>query len=425
MTSVTGITDEQAARIKAASTVGAFVIGGDLFLNSDGGTQTNVGPIADGYVTDELVENIKTISAFDAPPYDITIPDWYTTSVANPSVALGTALPNGGRDVAWSPDLKYVAFGHAGSPFLSIYKITKGAGVDVFTKLANPSAIPGSEVFGVSWTPDSQYLTAVNATVPPYIITYKRSGDVFTAMNSPALIPTAPLDAAWSPGGMYLAIGTNQAGGYYVYKRDGDVLTKLTVPASPGGSAVQVNWSNGGQYLVLASWNGGVVIFKRSGDTFTQLPALSGLTVGYVGSACFSPNDKYLAVTFDNAWPGINVFKREGDTFTLLAGAITGNWPTGQRGSGVCFSPDGRYMAITTSVSTGNPAVVVYLRDGDVFNAKITAPAGLLLYCRSPQFSPDGRYLAMCSWGSSPWATINKSTLKQITTPQMPTVMVP
>src|SRR5690606_4456614 len=66
-----------------------------------------------------------------------------------------STLPTGdGFGVSFSPDGNYLAVGHSSSPYVTIYKRNG----DTFTKLPNPSTLPINTVFGVSFSPDGNYL---------------------------------------------------------------------------------------------------------------------------------------------------------------------------------------------------------------------------------------------------------------------------
>jgi len=126
-------------------------------------------------------------------------------------------LPTGaGAGVSWSPDSTYLSIAHASSPFVTTYKRSG----DVFTKLANPATLPGTAGFDVSWSPDGRYLAVGNNNAStPYFTVYKRSGDVLTVIDYPSTVAaalTAGVD--WSPDGKYLAMALGSTPFVYVYK---------------------------------------------------------------------------------------------------------------------------------------------------------------------------------------------------------------
>lgn len=95
-------------------------------------------------------------------------------------------MPTGtGQGASFSYDSLYLAVAHDTSPFVTIYKHSG----DVFTKLTNPAILPAYTSRGVSFSHDSTYLV-VSHNVSPYITIYKRSGDTFTKLDDSTDLPT-------------------------------------------------------------------------------------------------------------------------------------------------------------------------------------------------------------------------------------------
>jgi WD40 repeat protein len=71
-----------------------------------------------------------------------------------------TFNPSRAIDCEWSPDGRFLAVGHADSPYLSVYTFDG----ENFSQMKTPSDPPSGSVLGVSWSPDSSYLAAAHLT---------------------------------------------------------------------------------------------------------------------------------------------------------------------------------------------------------------------------------------------------------------------
>jgi DNA-binding beta-propeller fold protein YncE len=154
--------------------------------------------------------------------------------VENPDVKIKIADPdilptgNAGYSTAFSPDGTYLSVAHNSSPFITIYKLSG----DTFTKLANPDVLPSSTGIGTAFSPDGTYLVVANDS-SPFITIYKRSGDTFTKLPDPSTLPpSSGNDAAFSPDGTYLAVAHIDSPHITIYKRSGDNFTKLPNPST-------------------------------------------------------------------------------------------------------------------------------------------------------------------------------------------------
>lgn len=89
-----------------------------------------------------------------------------TNKATNP-----VTLPTGiGRDIAFSPDGDYLAVGHGTSPRITVYPWAGAFGI----KIANPSSLPATNVFGVGWNPDSLVLFgAIDSGSNPRMVAYE------------------------------------------------------------------------------------------------------------------------------------------------------------------------------------------------------------------------------------------------------------
>jgi hypothetical protein len=96
--------------------------------------------------------------------------------------------------VAFTSDDVYLAASDSDAPRILIYKRSG----DTFTKLANPDVLPGSAGIGVSFSYDDTYLAVAHAGSSPFITIYKRDGDTFTKIANPDVLPTGASRVSFS-----------------------------------------------------------------------------------------------------------------------------------------------------------------------------------------------------------------------------------
>jgi len=92
---------------------------------------------------------------------------------------------------------------HASSPCITIYKRSG----DTFTKLSDPSILPAGNGYGVTFDSTGTYLAIAHAS-SPCITIYRRSGDTFTKLPDPSTLPKSTgLGVTFDPTSTYLAVG--------------------------------------------------------------------------------------------------------------------------------------------------------------------------------------------------------------------------
>lgn len=331
------------------------------------------------------LKRVKTLTSFDQPPFDVTVPEWYLPFGSNDKLADPAALPPlYGSDLAWTDDGRYLAFATtSATPYMNWYERNG----DVLTKLTWSPSQPAS-ASGCSWTPDGQYLAAAFPGSPG-LTTYKRTGNTLAAM-APLSGGTNNSDCAWSPDGMYLLVtGIN---GTSLWKRAIDVVSALAspTPQPPAGSASAVAWAPNGIHAAVSCQTAPYLwLYKRAGDVLAKLPDVVAPPTGIVQRVNWSPDGQYLAVSQLTA-PYLTIYKQEGDVFTKLPDVALP--PTGGYTMGIAWSPDGLYLAVA---GQGTPYVQIYRRTGDVFTKLPDVSPLPSTLCRNVAFSPDGRILAV------------------------------
>lgn len=210
-------------------------------------------------------------------------------------------VPSGGKQITWSSDGMYVAFGALNPPYLEWYK-RNSPSATTFTRLTAPTQPDALNSFsrqGVLWSPDGTYL-AVATGLTPYVALYKRDGDALEklTMTSPAAGVARSL--AWSLDGKYLAVGCASTPYLTIYRREGDELSKLTSNIVPeaANAVSDLVWSPDGRYLAGAlSASPYQAVWEFTYDEkLYKLPDLAALTGESVGVS-FSPDGRNLVWT--------------------------------------------------------------------------------------------------------------------------------
>lgn len=222
-------------------------------------------------------------------------------------------------------------------------------------------------VYGVSLSEDATYLAVIampSSDDGTRIQVFKLVGGTYTRLSLSGSTAGALAygGCRFDPTGAYLA-----RGGYndpVIWKRTGDTFTQLTVPTSGfTNHIVRFAISAGGTYFAFGAGSGGIKVYKRSGDTFTIVSTIS-LSSNSL-SLAFSPDNTYLAYTND-AYT-LKIAKRSGDTFTEI---VSQSAPRPIE----CleFSPDGKMLFMGHNTG-GYGGVIAYDRSGDTFTQRTEA----------------------------------------------------
>jgi Tol biopolymer transport system component len=311
-----------------------------------------------------------------------------------------TLPPSSSYRLSWSPDGRFLAVPHATSPYVTIYD-RSGA---TFTKITNPGSLPTGTCLASSWSPDGRFL-ALTQIGSPYINIYERSGATFTKLSNPATLPSSnPAGApAWSPDGRYLAVFYTAAAPI-IYERTGTTFTSVTQTISLSGTGMRGGaWSQDG--TLLAMWfSTGVPLLRLyrigRGVIGTQLGVV-GPPTDPVNDGSWSPDGRLLAVAHDDE-PNLDVYRLVDGG----GGLIPIGYPADteiQDADACTWSPDGSLLAMVQAFA---PRLNIYRRHGTGLIAlavPVSAPGSSVP--NGVAWSPDGRFVAM-TLESSPYINI-------------------
>lgn len=130
----------------------------------------------------------------------------------------------------FSDDENYFCCGGSSGSRINLYK--KNASSTNFARLADPAVLPPYETACASFSASGAELY-MGMSSSPYIITYRRSGDVFIKTDNPASLPPGAISGInVSADGVYVACACSSASEQViVYKRSGVSLGKLSPPS--------------------------------------------------------------------------------------------------------------------------------------------------------------------------------------------------
>jgi hypothetical protein len=203
----------------------------------------------------------------------------------------------------------------------------------------------------------------------------------------------------------YLAAGQTATPWLLLFKKTGDTFTQLGNPASiPTTSVTGVAWSVDSQFLAATSGASPFIFFyQRSGHTFTKLANPASLpAAGTVpNEVVWSPSSEFVVIAADTT-PFIHIYSRSNTTFTKVANPSV--LPTVALDC-VDYCPVDDLVVLGSSLSpklytyTKAPASNAFLNVTGNFSV---TPAGAV---NSIKFNPKGDLLAI-GHSSAPYISI-------------------
>lgn len=305
--------------------------------------------------------------------------------------------------------VRYFASGHVDGD-IQIWKVDG----TTFTAVADPDIKPGFEssnlIYGLDFSPNADYLVAA-CNQSPRIYLYKRTGDTFSKLPDPAVLPggVAGGGARFSPDGIFLAVSGN--GGLQIYQRSGDTFTKLTDPVnSIGGSSCA--WSRNGDYLASSSGHTFPYIYSRTGAVFTKIANPTTELPNRANGMAFSSISDLLVCAHEGE-PFISVSSITGLVHTRHANPAV--LPT-STAKAVAINPAGNLAVVGFSSA---PYLLAYAITGTTLTALPAPSVQPNSQVNSLAFNAEGTVLT-AGFSSAPYLVtyaVSGTTLTQISNP--------
>lgn len=316
-----------------------------------------------------------------------------------------TTNPAGDDDAAWSPDGRFIAFRRLYTADRCDVLIIPAIG-GAERKLAQTASweVPGFAIAGLSWSPDGKFLAMVDHGIRA--VSEQTGEKRVLSSPDPLFYDYLP---AFSPDGRSIAFARS--------RKPGDTFTSVFVQplgagATPSGPPRQVTpsmrqvsglaWESSGRSLLFSSLGmqghelpkSGIWRISVSGGKPTPLPALGQS----IASLTIAPKGDRLAYT-RMPLRGHNIYE------IPLAGSIGGNNlprpidSSAEDDYSPQFSPDGKRIALV-SARSGNLEIWTCTSDG-ASCSPVTAFGGPEV--GSPMWSPDSRRIAFDSVKYGEW----------------------
>ena len=218
--------------------------------------------------------------------------------------------------LAFSPDDQYLFVGSNGGYNNNLYALKRDG--DDFARIAFPN-VPGN-VNSISFSSNGEYVGLAHGASPWFSLFNIGSGDTFTKLPDPAILPGAgsPNVCAISGDATHCAVVSNASPRLIIYQRSGTTLTALAAPdILPQYTPRTCTISNDGAYLLVVD-NGDGYVYKRSGDTFNIFYDHGMSQLSYVTFWAYAKTaNSYLGAVYETGTRG-RVFSQSGDVFTQL-----------------------------------------------------------------------------------------------------------
>ncbi|MDQ0317735.1 TolB family protein [Amorphus orientalis] len=234
-------------------------------------------------------------------------------------IPLSGASSDNVNDVSITPDGTHLS--------TAVSVTSAGQHVQAFTlsnaefnrSLSFTSSLSGDYGYSARIHPGGDFLYA---GIGSNLVIYERDGGTYSILRFNTSAAGLPRRVAVSPDDLHIAVATNTSGGgLYLLKKNGSSFSQIPMSAGdkPGTTAYYVAYSPDGQYLAVG-YNGGsnLIVYRRSGDTYTRLPAPDVAPTSYCHHLNWSPDSSHLAASF-SVDPGLHVYEVTPSAVTLVA----------------------------------------------------------------------------------------------------------
>lgn len=253
--------------------------------------------------------------------------------------------------------------------------------------------------------------THTNQTIQNLFIWKKPAAGYAARWQYLTVLPTGadagnyPYMVQFHPSGNYLVYGTYGTNTYadmVLYSRSGDTFTNVSSTRITTGAYVgDMAWNPDGTTLAVGlSVSPYIKFYSFSAGTFTPLSNPATLPAGVVTSIAWNHNGTSVALQVNSTATPLVIYNRSGNTFTAISGIVGQYRGTGTNSGGMSWNNTGTLLAMTDYGAVANGGTVgvmaVWSRSGDSFSA-LSIPSPLIsgsAYFQA-QFSPDGTELVV------------------------------
>lgn len=379
----------------ALTTAGTVIT---LASSSNSITQTDDGSTNTGFNMASSTNSSTAVSGSgNDASVQLSLSDTLFTNLNTSTVG----VPGNANAVAFSPDGKYFAVAHNGTPYLTVYSFDPDN--YLVGNAITPTSTCGATGVAVEFHPSGNWLamSCANSSVTLYPFTSKAFNATSGVLGVPVTSATtgAVNGFSFSPTGRYIAIA--HSGSPYVtvytFNTSTAAFTNPKIPAStPASTGRDVTWHPTEEFVAVAhsaSPFGTVYVFNSSTPAFGSKVTLSALPNGtsLAYSVRFHPNGKYLAFAYRvTAGGGLAVYNFKPGSSTSAVGNQLSDPSTvpGTISQVVRFSPDGGFLTVGF---TGTASPFHYVYDFSVSD-NANATSGIIGSVLSPNFelSDDG-----------------------------------
>src|SRR5579875_2952753 len=248
------------------------------------------------------------------------------------------------------------------SGMTDIYPVTNGlAGSTLFATLPSPLGIDDNgPVISSDGLYIARPVDSADSGAGVQI--FQKSGSSYLPLSTVTYGPYASFSASFDPYANHLAVALNGSGSTppvtpVIFKRNGSTFSLLSgQPNVPFQDSYPyehslVAFSPDGAYLYATDegsddTGNNFRIYSVKGDTFTWLSGQPNVQPANPGPIAVSPTNTYIAISNTYSQPYLLIYKRSGNTFTLLPSPAT---PPSSQVTALTFTPDGQYLVVAES----------------------------------------------------------------------------